>query len=219
MFGKEVSSEVNEDLRRIGKTLNFAISFGAGGPKVAEQAGVSRKQGDEFVAMFFKSYPGLKKYFKACHASVKQKGYVLIDPILKRRAYMPLVDYDRFKVLHEYVQRHNNLYPQAKINSKVWSEYSKISGNFERASQNFSAQGTAASILKYATSLIYQDTLKKNLLDDFKLVCMVHDEFVYEVKDSLLDEAFSTITELADKSAKLFCKRLDIPCKITISKF
>jgi DNA polymerase-1 len=79
----------------------------------------------------------------------------------------------------------------------------------ERTAINAPIQGTAADILKVAMIDIAKWIEKENV--PVKIIMQVHDELVFEVNKSFVDEANSKITELMAN-----CFKLDVPLLVDI---
>jgi len=54
--------DVSDDQRSIGKTLNFAIIYGAGSKRIADTTGVSLDEGELFRSRYWETYPGVESY-------------------------------------------------------------------------------------------------------------------------------------------------------------
>lgn len=214
MFEVPVSRKVNADLRQIGKILNFLIVFGGSGFKIAKQFGIPKEKGDQFIELYYKSYPGLKPYFKKVQKATLDNGYILIDDKLNRRSYQPeWEEYNYWKELTSKYVRYN--WP---VSRTWWSRMYKLKGQMERNSQNYCIQGTAASISKLAIIYIRRFIRDNDLWDKFKICNMIHDEIICEVHRDIVDEAYKVIKKSMEDAAKVFCKRLDIPAEPQISK-
>lgn len=79
MFG-----EVNNDLRTVAKTLNFAVIYGAGSEALVEQLNkalpnkqVTLSQAKEFKQKFFKGYPLVQQFLWDVQTRISERGYVL----------------------------------------------------------------------------------------------------------------------------------------------
>ena len=79
----------------------------------------------------------------------------------------------------------------------------------ERTAINAPIQGTAADILKLA--MIEIDKWLSNENDNIKMLMQVHDELVFEVKESFVTEAKSKINNLMCN-----CSKLDVPLIVDI---
>lgn len=69
-------SEVTPQMRRNAKAVNFGIVYGISAFGLSEDLSISRKQANEYIEAYFKSYPGVKKYLDEQVALGKEKGYV-----------------------------------------------------------------------------------------------------------------------------------------------
>ena len=79
----------------------------------------------------------------------------------------------------------------------------------ERAAINAPMQGTAADIIKKAMLAIDDWLQKEKPL--VKMIMQVHDELVFEVHDSVLDESKRKIKGLMEE-----CMRLNVPLRVDI---
>lgn len=78
MFG-----EVNDELRTVAKTLNFAVIYGAGGAALVEQLNkalptkrITLTQAKDFKAKFFKGYPRVQQFLWDVAGRISERGYV-----------------------------------------------------------------------------------------------------------------------------------------------
>ena len=85
----------------------------------------------------------------------------------------------------------------------------RIRSAAERTAINAPIQGTAADILKVAMIDIAKWVEKDNA--PVKIIMQVHDELVFEVNKSFVDEANSKISELMAN-----CFKLDVPLLVDI---
>ncbi|WP_233968256.1 DNA polymerase I [Pectobacterium polaris] len=79
----------------------------------------------------------------------------------------------------------------------------------ERAAINAPMQGTAADIIKKAMIAI-DDWLQKDT-PKVKMIMQVHDELVFEIHDSVIEESISKIKELMEG-----CMQLNVPLQVDI---
>jgi DNA polymerase-1 len=80
--------EVSEDpQRRIAKTFNFALLYGAGPGKLAQTAGISLAEAEAFIREYFKNFPSLAEWIRRQHKFVKMNGYV--KSMFGRVRYLP----------------------------------------------------------------------------------------------------------------------------------
>ena len=113
-------NEVDSDMRRIAKVLNFGVIYGLSAHGIMQQTGFSRDRGKEFIDTYFAKYPGISEYLETVKARARADQYV--ETALGRRRYL------------------------AEINSPNFN----TRGAAERMAINMPIQGTAADIMKLA---------------------------------------------------------------------
>ncbi|WP_116892371.1 DNA polymerase I [Pseudomonas syringae] len=119
VFGVELEN-VNTDMRRSAKAINFGLIYGMSAFGLAKQIGVDRKQSQAYVDRYFARYPGVLNYMERTRAQAAEQGFV--ETIFGRRLYLP------------------------DINAKNQS----LRKGAERMAINAPMQGTAADIIKKA---------------------------------------------------------------------
>lgn len=215
VFGTKVSKTENNHLRQKGKTINFAIAYGASGAKIAKGIDEPVSKGEEIISNFYKTYPSLKSYFDEGHRFSKKNGYILIDPVTRRRSY-----FDFFK---KYIELCNKIAEWKEIkkywfeldmpepgplDKSIWADFFLYKGAMERKSQNFRIQGLAASMTKLVL-VEYFDYIKKNsLYDKVKIILALHDEIVLEVDEDIAEEANEVLQHHMIKAGKVFCPKV-----------
>ena len=111
---------VTAEQRRHAKVANFGIIYGISAFGLSQRMGISRTEARDFIAEYFKSYPGVKAYMDHVIAEAREKGYV--ETIFGRKRFLP------------------------DINSKN----AVARGLAERNAINAPIQGSAADIIKLA---------------------------------------------------------------------
>ena len=111
---------VTAEQRRHAKVANFGIIYGISAFGLSQRMGISRTEARDFIAEYFKSYPGVKAYMDHVIAEAREKGYV--ETIFGRKRFLP------------------------DINSKN----AIARGLAERNAINAPIQGSAADIIKLA---------------------------------------------------------------------
>ena len=113
-------NEVDSDMRRIAKVLNFGVIYGLSPHGISQQTEFSREQGKEFIDTYFAKYPGISEYLDDVKAKARADQYV--ETLLGRRRYLPEINSSNFNTR----------------------------GGAERMAINMPIQGTAADIMKLA---------------------------------------------------------------------
>ncbi len=119
MFGVPIK-DMPSDVRRRAKAINFGIIYGISGFGLAAQLGITKQEAGEYIATYFKRFPGIRDYMDATKKRAHERGFV--ETIFGRRIHYP------------------------EINTKNPS----MRGFLERASINAPIQGSAADIIRRA---------------------------------------------------------------------
>lgn len=126
-------AEVDEDLRRRAKAVNFGIIYGISDFGLARDTGVSRSEAKRYIEKYLDTYPGVRKYMEDIVEFGKKHGYV--ETILKRRRYIP----------------------DLNARNKMVQSFAK------RMALNTPIQGTSADIIKIAMIKVYKELSNRNL--------------------------------------------------------
>lgn len=160
---KVSADDVTKDMRRKAKAVNFGILYGISGFGLAEDLGISPKEGKDFIEEYLKTYPGVSHYMKMCIKNAHECGYV--KTIMNRKRVIP------------------------ELNNKN----RLIVNMGERMALNTPIQGSSADILKKAMNEIDDYFSKHNLKSKMilqihdELVFNVHKDELMEVKNIVKD--------------------------------
>ncbi|MBP3975028.1 DNA polymerase I [Pseudoxanthomonas spadix] len=119
VFGRKLE-EVTGNERRAAKAINFGLMYGMSAFGLARQLSIGRGEAQDYIALYFSRYPGVRDYMEATRRQARDKGYV--ETVFGRRLYL---DY---------------------INAGSQGQRAGA----ERAAINAPMQGTAADIIKRA---------------------------------------------------------------------
>ncbi|MBT3664788.1 DNA polymerase I [bacterium] len=75
--------DVQPDMRRTAKVINFGIMYGAGPFRISQELGISRKASQEIIKEYFNQYSGVKQYISATLDKARSDNYV--ETLLGRR--------------------------------------------------------------------------------------------------------------------------------------
>lgn len=81
------SCKEHKKMRNSVKTLNYALSYGAGAAKLANSLNVSIDEAKRFINSYFKAMPSLKKYFDKSQSFGVNNGYSITFPPFNRKRY------------------------------------------------------------------------------------------------------------------------------------
>ena len=150
--------EVDQEMRRVAKSINFGISYGMGGYGMAWRTGLSQKEADRFIKEYFTKYSRVKAYLDETKRKARDMGYV--ETLLGRRRY----------------------FPELRSGSRA---HQNVRASAERMAINAPIQGSAADIIKIATIRLHQALKERGLRSGMTL--QVHDELVLEVPEGELE--------------------------------
>src|SRR5579884_3666899 len=86
MFGVP-RAEVNADLRRKAKTINFGIIYGISAHGLATRLGIGRSEAAAYIERYFAQYPGIRDYMEQAKGFAREHGYV--TTLFGRRCHVP----------------------------------------------------------------------------------------------------------------------------------
>ena len=75
--------EVDKEMRRKAKTVNFGIIYGISAFGLSQRVGISRGEAKEIIDNYFKQFPGIRDYMDEAVRKAQENGYV--ETILGRR--------------------------------------------------------------------------------------------------------------------------------------
>jgi DNA polymerase I len=119
VFGKALD-EVSGNERRAAKAINFGLMYGMSAFGLARNLGIARGEAQDYIALYFSRYPGVRDFMERTRQQARDRGYV--ETVFGRRLYLE------------------------NINARNQG----LRSGAERAAINAPMQGTAADIIKRA---------------------------------------------------------------------
>ena len=119
VFGVPLN-QVSGDQRRAAKAINFGLMYGMSAFGLAKQLAISRGEAQDYIALYFARYPGVREFMERIRAKAREDGYV--ETVFGRRLYL----------------------------QEIHSRNQAQRAGAERAAINAPMQGTAADIIKRA---------------------------------------------------------------------
>ncbi len=144
--------EVDYEMRRRAKIINFGILYGMGVNALRANLGSTRAEAQEFYNAYFKTFSGLAAYLDRVKADAARLGYT--ETHFGRRRYL----------------------------EGIRSSIPYIRAQAERMAINAPIQGTEADIIKIAMVRVDEYLKKNGLEKNVRLLLQVHDELVYEIQ-------------------------------------
>lgn len=209
------------ELRKKAKSPEFLIQFGGSAFGLAKQLGCSEEEAQRYVDAYYGKFKGIKQFKEYGSRSVRQNGYVLINPITGHKMYW--WDWQQWKE------------EQQKYTSEFWDEYKmyhkgtgdkiakevkrhfQVQSKYDRMALNAPTQGTGAIIIKTAAINLLYWIVNNNLFGKVKLCAMVHDELLVEFPKELKDTFPHILEDIMFNAAAFYCKKVPIPAEAEVS--
>lgn len=161
--------KVDSEMRRKAKVINFGIIYGMGVSALRKNLGGTREEAEKFYNNYFNQFSAVRDFLENVKNLARKNLYT--ETLFGRRRYFP------------------------NINSRL----PFLRSMAERTAINAPIQGTAADIIKLAIRFATEDLKKTGLLEKTHLVLQIHDELVYEIEESVLEEAKKIIKKAMEE--------------------
>jgi DNA polymerase I len=184
IFGVPLA-EVTSEQRRKAKEINFGIMYGMGPEGLSQRIGVSRKEARVFIDGYLERFAGVARYMAETITQATERGYV--ETMLGRRRYLP------------DLQSRNRMLRAAA----------------ERMAINAPIQGTSADLIKRAM-VTWHARAEAGVAGDLgpqaaRLIMQVHDELVFEVRESRLVDVVPVVVACMRDAMQL-----DVPLQVDV---
>ena len=126
-------NNVNDEMRRIAKILNFGVLYGLSAYGITRQTNLSFEKGEEFIKLYYQRFPKINDYKTKVKDDLYSKGYV--ETLFGRKRYI----------------------------DEIKSNNARIRAHGERMAVNMPIQGTAAEIIKIAMINLNNSNDYKNI--------------------------------------------------------
>lgn len=161
--------KVTNEMRRLGKTLNFGVVYGMGADAFARSSGLKKDEARRFINEYFADFPEIKIWQEKTLEQARTFGYVTAKTG-RRRWLLNIQDF----------------------NSRVRAEA-------ERVAVNMPIQGAGADIIKLAMIRTTGFLKKEKLWPEkARLLLSIHDELLFEIADGILKETTAEIKKIMD---------------------
>ncbi len=168
-------SAVDREMRRRAKVINFGILYGMGVNALRQNLGddTPRAEAQEFLTAYFHTFTTLAQYLEDVKSSARKLGYT--ETHFGRRRYF----------------------------EGIRSSLPFIRAAAERMALNAPIQGTAADVLRIA--MVRVDTYLKemHLETDVRMLLQVHDELVFEIKESRVADVVPVLKKIMEDAFPL----------------
>ncbi|MGH7175164.1 MAG: DNA polymerase, partial [Minisyncoccia bacterium] len=160
--------QVDPEMRRRAKVINFGILYGMGANALRQQLGSTTAEAHQFLDDYFSTFKTLAEYLEKTRGFARKHGYT--ETLFGRRRQFP----------------------------EMKSPLPYVRAQAERMAINAPIQGTCADLLKLAMVEVDAFLKKEGEHEDAHLLLSVHDELVYEIKEERLEALSKKIRELME---------------------
>lgn len=162
------AEDVTKEMRRRAKVINFGILYGMGVNALRQNLGgeTTREEAQQFLNAYFNTFTKLAEYLEGTKAFARQHGYT--TTMFGRRRYFP----------------------------GIHSGAPFIRASAERMAINAPIQGTEGDILRIAMNRIDECITQNKLENDVRMLLQVHDELVFEVRETKMDSVLPTLKDI-----------------------
>lgn len=167
---KVAPEDVDREMRRRAKIINFGILYGMGVNALKTQLGTSLSEAHTFYDDYFATFDTLAKYLESTRGFARKHGYT--ETMFGRRRQFP----------------------------EMKSSLPYVRAQAERMAINAPIQGTQADLIKLAMVRVDVLLRELGAREDAHLLLQVHDELVYEVRDERVAELSQKIRETMEEA-------------------
>jgi len=160
--------DVTSSMRREAKALNFGLIYGMGVMGFQRSAGVSREKAREFIDRYMSEFNGVARYMESMRIRANKEGFV--ETIFGRRRYLP----------------------------EIKTGIPQLVAQAERMAINMPIQGTEGDFLRMAMNRIHNLIHTKYNDNDVRMLLQVHDELLFEIKNSMVESVSPEIKKIME---------------------
>jgi len=164
------ASEVDREMRRRAKIINFGILYGMGVNALKTQLGTTIGEAQEYLDDYFQTFGRLKEYLEETKGYARKHGYT--ETLFGRRRQFP----------------------------EMKSTMAYVRAQAERMAINAPIQGTQADLIKLAMVRVDEELRSEGKREDAHLLLQVHDELIYEIRNEVVDELAQKIKGIMEKA-------------------
>jgi len=186
LIGDVEIANVDREMRRKAKIVNFGILYGMGINSLKKEMNTDRIEAQKFYDGFFMQFPKATAFLESTKDFARVHGYT--ETLFGRHR--------QFK----------------NINSKLGF----IKAMAERMALNAPIQGTSADMIKLAMIQVDEWLLSQNKKSDARLILQIHDEIVYEVDQKFVNEFSERAESIMEQALKNSYLDYDSPVPLVV---
>ena len=200
------------NLRQEAKGIEFAINYGGNADTICRNKGIPMAEAEKIYNNYMSGFSGLKKYQDFRRKDWFDKGYILLNPLTRHKAFIS----DYAKLLEEkkwmstldweYYRQMKKEYPDCDTVQKV-RHFFKRKADSERQSINYPIQATGSMCLRVALINFFNYICDNNLFEKVKITITPYDEINCEAPEAIAEEVAQEVHKDMVKSGAIFCTR------------
>lgn len=160
--------DVDAEMRRRAKIINFGILYGMGVNALRQQLGTTTAEAHAFYEEYFNQFKTLSEYLESTKGFARKHGYT--ETLFGRRRQFP----------------------------EMKSSLPYVRAQAERMAINAPIQGTQSDVIKLAMVQAHNLIEKEGAANDAFLLLQVHDDLVYEIRTERVVELSMKIKNIME---------------------
>ena len=200
------------NLRQEAKGIEFAINYGGNADTICRNKGIPMAEAEKIYNNYMSGFSGLKRYQDFRRKDWFDKGYILLNPLTRHKAF--IYDYDKLleekkwmsTLDWEYYRQMKKEYPDCDTVQKV-RHFFKRKADSERQSINYPIQATGSMCLRVALINFFNYICDNNLFGKVKITITPYDEINCEAPEAIAEEVAQEVHKDMVKSGAIFCTK------------
>lgn len=210
------------NLRQEAKGIEFAINYGGNADTIHRNKGIPMEEAQKIYNNYMKGFSGLKRYQDFRRKDWFDKGYILLNPLTRHKAF--IYDYD--KLVEEkakmsspdwdwdYYRKMKAEYPECDTVQMV-KHFFKRKADSERQSINYPIQATGSMCLRVALINLFNYICENDLFGIVKINVTPYDEINCEAPEAIAEQIAQEVYNCMVKSGAIFCTRCKLDADVS----
>lgn len=207
------------DYRKKAKGYEFGFNYGGDWNTIMHNFGLKKKEAQKIYNNYMSGFAGLREYQDFRRQDVLDKGYILLNPITRHKAFV--YDFDKLCQINEELESLEGNYMTNRFGDNEYKRNKEFLRKRISASQkqsiNYPIQHAGSMCFKLSLIKFFNYLRKNNLLFIVKYCAPVHDEHNIEAPEEIADEMAKVLLECMERAAEPFCTRAKLTGTIEIS--
>ncbi len=206
------SCKGHKKLRDRIKAINFGLAYGMEYKKLAEELGISKDEAKHLMETYKGQFVVVTLYLENSGRSAMAMLEARTMSGRRRKFQKPSWEQAKVRAIERLKKQGRR--PEDLTTDHINSALAMMWGGIQREGKNTPIQGTNADIAKLAMGCGFDPDGKPyawHLIEpvyDAKMVNFVHDEFVVESKDEVVEECFAAVADCMERAGAEFVKSI-----------